>query len=299
MTSIQKRSLSGEYDSTARLPSKRTKTEDTKLDIPSSFPSPTTKNESIDFDNGIQLQNKSIIREQDLDLVYYNSFLSPATATAFYNYCLAELPWHRVTYRSRGRQIVTPRYTTVFGIDETNSPPSVYKIEPVPIPDVLRKYKEKVEEVTGDKFNFVLINFYEDGSNSIAYHSDDESFLGPNPTIASLSLGGTRDFFLRQKSNHGRKKSFTLQNGDLIIMQGPTQSNWDHSIPKRSKAFPRVNITLRKAINVAGTNNYYRYNVGDGDVFKYQNGKMVPANALDTETKTVKSEDGDVGVKEE
>ncbi|KAH0021954.1 hypothetical protein KCU80_g15931, partial [Aureobasidium melanogenum] len=31
----------------------------------------------------------------------------------------------------------------------------------------------------------------------------------------------------------------------------------------------RINITFRRAMVVGGTENYYRYNVGDGDVMKW------------------------------
>ncbi|KAK9763411.1 hypothetical protein K7432_009923 [Basidiobolus ranarum] len=126
-------------------------------------------------------------------------------------------------------------------------------------------------------FNFVLLNYYETGNDSITYHSDDESFLGVNPTIASLSLGGSRDFLMKHKVNSDLKEKFTLVNGDCLVMQGGTQSNWLHTIPKRkSEVHPRVNITLRKAINVEGTNNYYKFNVGDGPTYRYRDGKMTP-----------------------
>ncbi len=59
---------------------------------------------------------------------------------------------------------------------------------------------------------------------------------GPLPTIASLSLGGTRDFLLKHKADGGRRERFLLESGDLVVMRGTTQSNWLHSIPKRAQA---------------------------------------------------------------
>ncbi len=98
---------------------------------------------------------------------------------------------------------------------------------------------------------------------------------GLNPTIASLSLGGSRDFLMKHKDDAKRKEKFPLENGDMLVMQGTTQSKWLHSIPKRTSSVqPRVNITFRKAMNAAGTNNYYKYNVGDGGVYRMINGKM-------------------------
>ena len=63
-------------------------------------------------------------------------------------------------------------------------------------------------------------------------------------------------------------------------MQGTTQSKWLHSIPKRqSSVQPRINITFRRAMNAAGTNNYHRYNIGSGPVFRLgKAGKMEPTS---------------------
>ena len=63
----------------------------------------------------------------------------------------------------------------------------------------------------------------------------------------------------------------------MIVMRGTTQSQWQHAVPKRSSSVqPRINITFRKALTMAGTNNYYQYNMGDGPVHKLVNGRMQP-----------------------
>lgn len=50
----------------------------------------------------------------------------------------------------------TPRYTTVFGCDDTGAPPDSYKKPPRPIPSALAELKAHVEEETGNRYNFVL-----------------------------------------------------------------------------------------------------------------------------------------------
>ena len=72
-----------------------------------------------------------------------------------------------------------------------------------------------------------------------------------------------------------------LASGDMILMRGPTQSNWLHSIPKRKGGDSdkgRINITFRKAMVKYGTENYYQYNVGNGGVWRWdgKKGEMVP-----------------------
>lgn len=59
----------------------------------------------------------------------------------------------------------------------------------------------------------------QDGQHSISFHSDDEQFLGPLPCIASLSLGGSRDFLLKHKQDAQRKEKYLLESGDLIVMR--------------------------------------------------------------------------------
>lgn len=135
-----------------------------------------------------------------------------------------------------------------------------------------------VEEVTGETYNFTLVNYYADGTDSISYHSDSESFLGPNPCIASLSLGAPRDFMLRHvkyKENKVPVEKFNLTTGDMVVMRGRTQHDWQHSIPKRSAAQGRINITFRKGVVKYATQNYYQYNVGKGPLYRWQKGKMV------------------------
>jgi hypothetical protein len=59
----------------------------------------------------------------------------------------------------------------------------------------------------------------------------------------------------------------------MVLMRGPTQANWLHSIPKRTgknaEDGGRINITFRRAMAKAGTDNYYNYNVGTGPVYKW------------------------------
>lgn len=127
-----------------------------------------------------------------------------------------------------------------------------------------------------------LVNYYATGSDSISYHSDDERFLGANPAIASFSLGAKRDFLLKHKpvppdgekakGKEEKPLKIPLGSGDMVLMRGSTQANWLHSIPKRKGGEAekgRINITFRKAMVKGGTENYYRYNVGEGGVWKW------------------------------
>lgn len=198
----------------------------------------------------------------DLDLIYITSFIPSPCDMSLYTFLLNTLPWYRVAYSKqtdRLVQIITPRYTTIFGIDDTQQSKDKYNRAPREIPPILNELKQRIEHATDAKYNFVLVNFYANGQDSIAFHSDDEHWLGDQPCIASLSLGAERDFHMKNKSNENLKQNFTLNSGDLIVMRGKTQHAWLHSVPKRTTQLSgRINITFRRVYIPEGTNNYYR-----------------------------------------
>lgn len=93
-------------------------------------------------------------------------------------------------------------------------------------------------------FNSCLLNYYRDGSDSVAWHADDEPEMGP--TIVSFSFGAPRRFLLREKANHGNKQEFLLEHGDMLIMGGDLQRTHEHCIAKTKKPVgPRLNLTFR------------------------------------------------------
>ncbi|OAX40046.1 hypothetical protein K503DRAFT_688361 [Rhizopogon vinicolor AM-OR11-026] len=86
--------------------------------------------------------------------------------------------------------------------------------------------------------NVAASNCYEGTKESVGFHSDQLTYLGPCPTIASLSLGTTRIFRLREvvpsEEIHSRKAqtlNIPLPHNSLIIMHAGTQENFKHSIP--------------------------------------------------------------------
>lgn len=257
---------------------------------------PSEINELLNF---APAEDGRVINDQpDLDLLYFQPYVPKYIERSLFEFLRRELFFYRVKYTiKRGpseMQINTPRYTTVFGVDETSRfddtgelvdaatgkslSKDAYGCKPRPIPQCLDVLRMLTENATGCKFNFALVNYYASGNDSISYHSDDERFLGNEPAIASFSLGAKRDFLLRHKKTGSGHPSETtpmklpLASGDMILMRGKTQSRWEHSIPKRKGGEAdkgRINITFRRNMTKAGTANYYKYNVGDGEVLKW------------------------------
>ncbi|KAF2278276.1 DNA repair family protein [Westerdykella ornata] len=241
------------------------------------------------------------MKGNDLDIIYYQPYIRTSIADGMFDFFRQELFFYRVQYKiHRGgisRDISTPRFTTVFGVDDTSRfsdtrelvdaktgrkiENSRYKCTPLPLPQCLDILRRVTEATTGETFNFALVNYYADGNDSITYHSDDERFLGPNPVIASFTFGARRDFYMKHKEKNVPQVKLQLGSGDMLLMKGTTQSKWLHSVPKRAGAEAargRINITFRKAMVRGGTENYYQYNVGTGGVYRWDDSakRMVP-----------------------
>jgi alkylated DNA repair dioxygenase AlkB len=67
------------------------------------------------------------------------------------------------------------------------------------------------------------------------------------PVIASLSLGATRRFVLKHRSDPSMKLALELPRGSLLLMRGATQANYRHALPRTAKPVgPRINLTFRR-----------------------------------------------------
>lgn len=153
------------------------------------------------------------------------------------------LEWSQRTVRVFGGQFQMPRLTTYYG-----SMPYTYsggRHEARPMPLVLEELVDRLALTVGS-FNTCLGNLYRDGRDSIAWHADDEPELGAMPTIASVSLGAARAFLVRRCDDRQAPRwSVELRHGDLLVMSGRSQLDYEHSVPKRAAGVRRINLTFR------------------------------------------------------
>ncbi len=204
-----------------------------------------------DIDDGVGVSRALPLPDADIDLM--PAWLDAERADAMLAAVWHQIPWERHRLRMFGREIDAPRLSCWIG-----DPGAVYvysrsRFEPRPWPPVLTAVRDRLSEQLGVAFNSVLANLYRDGRDSMGWHSDDEPELGPEPTIASLSLGATRTFALRHREQPGPRLRVALTHGSLLVMRGGSQRLYRHALPRAPQvASPRLNLTFRRVGTVPG-----------------------------------------------
>ena len=182
---------------------------------------------------------------KDGTVIFYGNIFSIEDANEFYNELFHQIEWENDQAFIFGKHIITKRKVAWYAdqnYDYTYSNVTKRALKWTPS---LLKIKAKVEQTTGLTFNSCLLNLYHNGSECMAWHSDDEKALGVNTNIASVSFGAERKFCFKHK-NTKEKIDVFLSHGSLLVMQGTTQTHWLHRLPPTKKVqSPRINLTFR------------------------------------------------------
>lgn len=179
---------------------------------------------------------------------YHGVVLKAAEAQEYFRILMETVQWKPDEVIIYGKHFVTKRLVAWYGDTEFSYAYSGTTKQAAGWTPALAELKIKVEALTGVVFNSCLLNLYHNGEEGMGWHSDDEGSLGPNNTIASLSLGAVRKFSFKHKSTK-ESVSVLLENGSLLVMKEVTQTYWQHSLPKSVKIkTPRINLTFRTII---------------------------------------------------
>lgn len=110
---------------------------------------------------------------------------------------------------------------------------------------ILRDIRLLLAERYAEPFDSIGFNLYRDGNDSVAWHGDRHRHVVTNPVIAIVSTGAPRPLRLRPHGG-GSSRSWSLGHGDLFVMGGACQHEWEHCVPKmRRVSGPRLSITFR------------------------------------------------------
>ena len=190
-----------------------------------------------------------IVAHNDLKVRIEKNFFNQVDSNELLKKLKSDLPWESMVIKMFGKDITIPRLQCWVGDKGCDYKYSGKKLNRQNWTTDLIMIREKIYKELNIDFNSVLVNYYRNGMDSMGWHSDDEKELGPNPTIASISLGSERDLVFRNKINK-EVLPIPQTNGCLILIDGKTQKNWQHAIKKTRKVIgPRINLTFRNIID--------------------------------------------------
>lgn len=222
-----------------------------------------------------------------------HNFLRPESADALLKELLQEAPsFRKETFQLFDKAVESPHtmrfYVDSFDDAETQKTEYIYNGSYVPdvaqtTPEMLHSSALVREAVNKDidrrvkdfypdgkklkfqspdewKPNASFVNCYDGGKESVGYHSDQLTYLGPRAVIGSLSLGVAREFRVRaivpqvdsSSADAQGQIAIHLPHNSLLIMHAEMQEEWKHSVAPAQAIDPhplagnkRLNVTYR------------------------------------------------------
>ena len=96
----------------------------------------------------------------------------------------------------------------------------------------------------GVPYDGLWMNWYRDHRDGTSWHADRPANLPQTAIVPALSLGATRRFLIRPNTG-GPSTTFIPVGGDVLIMRGRCQRDWQHSVPKQqAPAGPRMSVNF-------------------------------------------------------
>ena len=195
-----------------------------------------------------------IIKNKYLNIDFYEKFLTQELADQMYKIIEDKTLWRLdLSYNKRATQIYADPgliYEVKFG-GYGNRPIEIHKYSTLPwdcLP-ILIELREKISELTGEKYNFCVIQRYPNGKVGINPHRDKEMIKGTQ--ICGLSLGCSRQLTMSPpKFIQSEPINLNLNSGSLYILKPPTNDYWTHCIEKDCSKTARISLTFRNVANV-------------------------------------------------
>jgi alkylated DNA repair dioxygenase AlkB len=156
-------------------------------------------------------------------------------ADALFAELLAAGDWQQRTRHMYDKRVPEPRLTAGWPAEGGEGTPEAL---PLLCATLSQRY--------GVTFDRVWVNLYRDGRDSVAWHPDRNGRVHRDPLVATVSLGARRRFQLRPRG--GGRIALTLEPGcgDLVVMGGACQHDWEHCVPKTARPVgPRMSVTIR------------------------------------------------------
>ena len=208
----------------------------------------------------------SIINSNGTLVYIVRNWIESNIAIETFNALSTSIPWQQQEFVMYGKRVKEPRLTFVAGdaglvhsytninrpVVDWSLPSSQGGCSDILGMDILKQINYNLPNVTnGNQFNAILLNFYRYSTDYISMHSDKET--SPlQSTVVSVSLGSSRIFVFKRKTEPFDSIDTIINNGDLMVMAGECQKQWTHGIPKMDQKKynnlnigPRISVTYR------------------------------------------------------
>jgi alkylated DNA repair dioxygenase AlkB len=143
-------------------------------------------------------------------------------------------PWKQRRVTMYGRRLDEPRLTSWWPVNGPADLPLA----------VLDGAWRALCDRYGRRFDSLGANLYRDGRDSVAWHSDRIGREAIEPVVAIVTLGFPRPFLLRPRQR-GPSLALRPGPGDLLVLGGRCQHDWEHCVPKVATAGPRLSLMFR------------------------------------------------------
>lgn len=156
-----------------------------------------------------------------------------------------EMPWRAMERPMYDRIVPVPRLICTIDVDS------------LPQGHPLRTITHELEKGLKTRFSSIGLNFYRTGEDSVAWHRDSIYKTQRPSTVALVSLGSPRTLAVRPHEQYRSKTAETtritpatgrrwrLGHGDLLVMSGRCQRDWEHCVPKERAVGPRISLAFR------------------------------------------------------
>jgi len=151
-------------------------------------------------------------------------------ADSLFDTVLESAPWKAFERPMYERTVDVPRLETRVWHDR---------------PRVLERMARCLGRRYGVRLPSISANLYRDGRDSVAWHGDRIGRVRADAVVVILSLGSTRTLLLRPDGG-GPSIAFPLHSGDLLVQGGTCQRTFEHCVPKRAHAGPRISVMFRQ-----------------------------------------------------
>lgn len=146
---------------------------------------------------------------------------------------MASVDWRVGRRRMYDREVDDPRLARWYRRTDADPHP------------VLAAARAAVEARYARAFGGVGLNLYRHGRDSVAWHADRELRRLDDTLVAIVVMGERRPFLLRPTGG-GRSIDLGPASGDLVVMGGRCQADWEHAVPKTARPVgPRLSASWR------------------------------------------------------